>query len=37
MAKIFETDKEYKADIKVCEVKEYKADMKYSLFSLLNE
>ena len=29
MAKIFETNKEYKADIKVCEVREYKADMKY--------
>ena len=29
MAKIFVTDKKHKADICVCEVKEYKADMKY--------
>ena len=29
MGKIYVTDKESKADIKVCEVKDYKADMKY--------
>jgi len=29
MAKIYVTDKEYKADLKVCEVRDYKADMKY--------
>ena len=29
MGKIYITDKEYKADVKVCEVKDYKADMKY--------
>lgn len=28
MAKIYVTDKEYKADYKVCEVKDYKADLK---------
>ena len=29
MPKIYVTKKEYKADIKVCEVSEYKADIKY--------
>ena len=29
MAKIFVTDKKHKADICVCEVKEFKADIKY--------
>ena len=29
MAKIFITDKEYKADIKISKVSEYKAGMKY--------
>ena len=29
MPKIYVTDKEYKADLKVCEVKDHKADMKY--------
>lgn len=28
MSKIYITKKEYKADIKVCEVSEYKADLK---------
>ena len=29
MSLIFVTDKENKADLKICEVKEYKADLKY--------
>ena len=29
MPKIYVTDKEHKADLKVCEVKDHKADMKY--------
>lgn len=29
MAKIYITNKEYKADIKVCEVSEYKSEMKF--------
>ena len=29
MSLIFVTDKEHKADLKICEVKEYKADLKY--------
>ena len=29
MARVFKTDKKHKADLKVCKVSEYKADIKF--------